>query len=75
MHSDIATRRRAASNSKGRLALENLRPFIQPEVQRVGCPSHLPRSEIRLAALHVEIGEEQKEQEWYHSGENKTGCN
>src|SRR6266571_3331214 len=41
-------------------------PGVQQEVERVGGPSQLPRPEIRLPALLVQVGEYQKQQERDH---------
>ena len=60
MHSVIAT-----SSSDPKKVM--MREGVEGIVQTIGCPSELPRPEICLPALLVEVGENKKEQQGHYA--------
>ena len=58
MHNAIATRKSSLTKN----ATEDFGKSIEDVVQRVSGPGQLPRAEVGLPALLVEIGKDEKEQ-------------
>ena len=61
MHSAIATKNSEFAN-KAKATEHDKAERVQNVMQRVGSPGQLPRAEIGLAALLIQIGEDQEQQ-------------